>query len=98
MPSDMTNSARFLPFNFTHNPSYQKGKTVSGTTKRREVALAKLLYWPAQAWEVTSKLTNTVKSLINGHIFPRITIRQLPVKLIYIYICMYIYLYTYIYI
>ena len=86
--SDMTNSVRFLPFSFTHYPSYQKGKTVSATTKRREVVLEKLLWWLAQAWEATSKLINTEKSLINGHskkqtpqinghiIFPRITIRQ----------------------
>ena len=54
----------------------------------REVVMEKLHRWPAQAWEATLKLTNTVKFLINGHakkrtplitghiIFPLITIRQ----------------------
>ena len=86
--SDMTNSARFLSFQFTHYPSYQKGKTVLRTTMAKEVVMEKLHWWPTQAWKATSKLTNTVKSLINGHskkrtplitghiIFPRITIRK----------------------
>ena len=88
LSSDMTSSARFLPFHFTQHPSYQKGKSVSGATNTREVVREKVHWWPDQAWRATSKLTNTVKSLINRHskkqtplingdmIFSRITITQ----------------------
>ena len=65
LPSGVINNARFFTFHFIHYPLYQKGKTVSGTTKTsREVE--KLHRSLAQVRE-NGKLTNTVKSLINGH-------------------------------
>ena len=88
LSSDMTSSARFLPFHFTHHPSYLKDKSVSGATNTSEVVLEKVHWLPDQAWWATYKLTITVKSLINRHskkqtplinvdmTFSRITITQ----------------------
>ena len=88
LPTNMQNGMRFLQFPFTHYTPYQKDKTVLGTTKTsKEVVLEKLHWSPAQAQE-KGKLTNAVKSLINGHskmrtplvnghvLFPRITIHR----------------------
>ena len=67
LPFGKKNSARFFTFHFTHYPSYQKGKTVLGTTKTsREVVLEKLHWSLAQVRE-NEKSRNTLKSLINGH-------------------------------
>ena len=67
LPFGKKNSARFFTFHFTHYPSYQKGKTVLGTTKAsREVVLEKLHWSLAQVRE-NEKSRNTLKSLINGH-------------------------------
>ena len=88
LSSDMTSSARFLPFHFTHHPSYQKDNSVSGATNTSEVVLEKVHWWPDKAWWAMYKLTIAVKSLINRHskkqtplingdmIFSRITITQ----------------------
>ena len=88
LSSDMRSSARFFLFHFTYHPSYQKDKSVSGATNTREVVLDKVHWWPDEAWRAMSKLTITVKSLVNRHskkntplvngdiIFFRITITQ----------------------
>ena len=67
LPFGKKNSARFFTLHFTHYPSYQKGKTVLETTKTsREVVLEKL-HWSLPQVQENEKLTNTLKSLINGH-------------------------------
>ena len=52
------NSARFFTFHFTHYPSYQKGKTVFGTTKTNREAVLEKLHW---------SLAEVREFLIKGH-------------------------------
>ena len=61
------NSARFFTFHFTHYPSYQKGKTVLGTTKTSREAVLEKLHWSLAQVRKKGRLANTLKSLINGH-------------------------------
>ena len=82
LPFGKKNSERFFTFHFTHYPSYQKGKTVLGTTKTsREVVLEKLQRSLAQVRE-NGKLTNTLKSLITDTLKSFSPNHYLPFKLI----------------
>ena len=86
LPFGKKNSVRFFTFHFTHYPSYQKGKTVLGTTKASREFVLEKLHWLMTQGREKGKLINTLKSLISGHsknrpplinghnTFPRITI------------------------